>query len=115
MSATNGRRGRPPFWSNSSSDNPGKRGQLSWHLIGSGSALVRAPYEPGDEQQGEWSRKQLLRMNTNFTTAMERAFKRGTEHRESAARTYPAAQFGRAPRLSSISLTRSSKRQPDKV
>jgi hypothetical protein len=88
MSATNGKpRGRPPFWSNSSSS-AGKRGQLSWHLNGKGSALVRTPYEPGDERQGEWSCEQLRRMDNRFRARLLRAFKRGEENRESAAQAY---------------------------
>jgi hypothetical protein len=88
MSATNGRpRGRPPFWSNRHSS-AGIRGQLSWHLNGSGSALVRAEPQPGDEQQGGWSRAQLIRMDNRFRARLVRAFKRGEESRESAAQAY---------------------------
>jgi hypothetical protein len=85
MSATNGKpRGRPPLWSSGA----GKRGQLSWHLNGSASALVRAEPQPGDEQQGGWSRAQLIRMDNRFRARLVRAFKRGEESRESAAQAY---------------------------
>jgi len=40
--------------------------------------------QPGDEQ-GAYSYEQLMRMNDRFVARVERAFKNGGEHRESAA------------------------------
>jgi hypothetical protein len=63
MSATNGTRtGRPPYKNS-------KNG----------------PTAPGDEIVGEWRRSQLVRMDSRFCAALERAFKRRKERRESAA------------------------------
>jgi len=45
----------------------------------------RALYEPGDEQDGPWSREQLIEMNARFTERLEEAFRLGLESRESAA------------------------------
>ena len=42
-------------------------------------------HEPGDEQNGGWTREQLLEMNAQFVAAMERAFELGLESRASAA------------------------------
>jgi hypothetical protein len=44
----------------------------------------RAEYQPGDEQ-GAYSREQLVAMNARFVERVERAFKNGSERRESAA------------------------------
>ena len=41
-------------------------------------------YEPGDEQNGGWSREQLETMNARFTERLEEAFRLGLERRESA-------------------------------
>jgi hypothetical protein len=41
--------------------------------------------EPGDEQEGGFSRTALLKMHERFVERVERAFKNGGEHRESAA------------------------------
>ena len=41
-------------------------------------------YEPGDEQNGGWSREQLEIMNARFTERLEEAFRLGLERRESA-------------------------------
>ena len=43
-------------------------------------------YEPGDEQNGGWTREQLEAMNARFSERLERAFAWGLEHRESARR-----------------------------
>ena len=43
------------------------------------------PYEPGDEQNGAWSREQLEEMNARFVERLEEAFRLGLESRESAA------------------------------
>jgi len=59
--------------------------RLSLHLNGGGSRLVREPYQPGDEVVGEYTRKKLMRMDSRFVAAMERAFRRGHESRESAS------------------------------
>jgi len=40
---------------------------------------------PGDEAVGEYSRERLVVMNQRFVERVERAFKNGSEHRESAA------------------------------
>jgi hypothetical protein len=48
------------------------------------SALT--PCEPDDERHGEWSREQLLEMDTRFAMALEQAFELGLESRESARR-----------------------------
>ena len=94
MSANGRPRGRPPFWSNRSNDSSsGKRGQLSWHLNGGGSVLVRTEPQPGDEQEGGWSRARLLRMDADFVAAMERAFKRGKESRQAAANQIAAPRW----------------------
>jgi len=68
-----------------SSTNRRPRGQLSWYLNGGGSVLVRAGPQPGDEQQGGWSREQLLGMNDRFAAQLERAFASGRERRSSAS------------------------------
>jgi hypothetical protein len=41
------------------------------------SLLASAPYEPGDQQVGEWTREQLTRMDERFVAAMERAIAAG--------------------------------------
>jgi len=48
-----------------------------------GFSLAR--FEAGDELQGGWPREQLLEMDARFAAALERAFARGLESRESAA------------------------------
>ena len=48
----------------------------------------RAPFEPGDEQVGEYKRDQLLAMNAKFCARLEAAFAAGGESRESAAQAY---------------------------
>jgi hypothetical protein len=58
-----------------------KHGQTSWHLNGRGSRLVRASIEPGDEQNGGWSRAALFKMDARFVAAVERAISRGLERR----------------------------------
>jgi len=42
-------------------------------------------YEAGDEQDGPWSREQLVEMDARFVAALERAFELGLESRASAA------------------------------
>jgi hypothetical protein len=56
MSASNGtrNRGRPPY------------------LAGK-----RTPWQPGDEQVGDWSHSQLVRIDNRFRVRPLRAFKRG--------------------------------------
>ena len=41
--------------------------------------------EPDDRRHGDWTRAQLEKMNARFIAAVERAFRRGREHRQSAA------------------------------
>jgi hypothetical protein len=43
------------------------------------------PSQPGDEQEGGFSRAQLLRMDARFVERVQRAFANGSEHRQSAA------------------------------
>jgi len=43
--------------------------------------VARATFEPGDEQEGGWSRDQLMRMNHRYVAAVERAIAKGKEHR----------------------------------
>jgi hypothetical protein len=43
------------------------------------------PFQPGDEVVGDYSRERLIRMDGRFRERLERAFRDGTEHRESAA------------------------------
>ena len=42
-------------------------------------------YEPGDEQNGGWTREQLENMNARFSERLEEAFRLGLENRTSAA------------------------------
>jgi len=67
-----------------------KRGQPSRYLNGGASLLVRRPRNPGENlaQVGAWTREQLVRMDSDFVTAMERAFARGRERRPAC---FPAA------------------------
>jgi len=44
------------------------------------SQLATAPCEPGDELQGDYTREQLVRMDTRFVHAVERAIANGREH-----------------------------------
>jgi hypothetical protein len=39
-----------------------------------------APPQPGDEQVGDWSHAQLVRMDNRFRARLLRAFKRGKEN-----------------------------------
>jgi len=41
--------------------------------------------EPDDRRHGDWTRAQLEKMNARFIAAVERAFHRGRERRQSAA------------------------------
>jgi hypothetical protein len=43
------------------------------------SALINAPYEPGDEQ-GTWPRDRLEQMDARFVRRVERAIASGQEH-----------------------------------
>jgi hypothetical protein len=45
---------------------------------------------PGDEQYGDYSHAQLIRMDNRFRARVLRAFKRGKENRQAAAATYDA-------------------------
>jgi hypothetical protein len=64
MSASNGKRnrGRVPYVS-------GKQ----------------TPWQPGDQEQGQWTHERLLAMDRRFCERVERAFENGSEHRQSAA------------------------------
>jgi hypothetical protein len=61
-------------------------GQSSRYLNGGTNALMRGPFKPGDDQVGTWTPAQLIRMDADFVTAMERAFARGRELRSSASK-----------------------------
>jgi hypothetical protein len=50
--------------------------------------LNRGWYESGDARHGDWSRDELEAMDSKFCEAMERAFARGLERRESATATF---------------------------
>jgi hypothetical protein len=65
---------------------PGEnRGGKSRHLNGGASLLVsQAPIEPDDL----WSREQLIRMDSDFVAAVERAIAQGLEQRRSAGNQY---------------------------
>ena len=46
---------------------------------------LRTLYEPGDEQNGGWSREQLENMNARFSERLEEAFRLyDREHRPAA-------------------------------
>jgi len=45
---------------------------------------------PGDEQYGDYSHAQLIRMGNRFRARVLRAFKRGKENRQTAAAPYDA-------------------------
>jgi len=42
-------------------------------------------YDPNDDRDGPWTRKELEEMNARFTERLEEAFRLGLERRESAA------------------------------
>jgi hypothetical protein len=42
-------------------------------------AVSEARFEVGDEREGAWTRTALLKMDTAFVAAVERAIKRGLE------------------------------------
>jgi hypothetical protein len=44
-----------------------------------------AETQPDDRLYGDWTRAKLEKMNARFIAAVERAFRRGREHRQSAA------------------------------
>src|SRR5262245_54868137 len=62
-----------------SDDDQRRRGRASLHLNG-GSRLSRAPCEPEDGI-GPYTREQLIRMDSDFVAAMERAIACGLERR----------------------------------
>ena len=62
-----------------------RRGQESRYLNGGENALMRGPFQPGDEQNGGWSREQLLRMRDRYVAAVEAAFRSGLESRTAAS------------------------------
>jgi hypothetical protein len=51
------------------------------------SKLQTEACEPGDEQQGEWPREQLEKMDTRFRARLERAIARGAERPKGEPRT----------------------------
>lgn len=58
------------------------------------SVLANAPFEPGDERSGDYTREQLLRMDAKFCERMQRAIERGLEHptHKSASRDVLSAE-----------------------
>jgi len=66
----------------STSASSGKRGQPSRYLNGGTNALMGGPNKPSNEQNGGWTRKQLMEMDSDFIAAMERAIARGLEQPE---------------------------------
>ena len=62
-------------------------GQPSRYLNGGENTLVSRSRNPGEnlELHGQWPYEQLLRMDADFITAMERAFHSGRELRASAS------------------------------
>ena len=46
---------------------------------------MREPLQPGDEQNGEWTREQLMRMHDRYVAAVEAAIRLGLENRASAS------------------------------
>ena len=54
------------------------------YLNGSQNKLM-IESQPEDRQVGEWSPEQLIRMNSDFVAAVERAFRLGREQRASAS------------------------------
>jgi hypothetical protein len=71
-------------------------------MSSNGKRRGREPYcngkamspEPGDEQVGDWSHAQLVRMDNRFRARLLRAFKRGKENRQAAAATDLSPQSG---------------------
>jgi hypothetical protein len=63
-----------------------RRGQASRYLNGGENALMRGPSQPGDEQNGTWTREQLERMDAKFCAAMERAIASGAGTHAGAGR-----------------------------
>jgi hypothetical protein len=71
------------------------RGSKSKYLNGSASLLVaQAPIEV--ECEGGWSREELLRMDTAFCAALERAIASGLERRASACAEFAGVRTGSA-------------------
>ena len=61
-----------------------------------GSALVRAPWEP-DDGRCTYTYQQLLRFDNRFRARLLRAFREGTESRESAGGLRTTAVTANAP------------------
>ena len=64
-----------------------KRNQSSLPKGRSGIYGGTADPQPGDEQQGGWSREQREKMDQRFTEAMARALRTGQENPAAAAAT----------------------------
>jgi len=50
-----------------------------------------AETQPDDRLHGDWTRAKLEKMNARFIAAVERAFRRGRERRQSAAAEFVSA------------------------
>ena len=76
-----------------------KRGQASRYLNGGENALVRRPPRPREnlEQNGGWTREQLLRMDDRFVVAVEAAMRLGLENPASASACERAGAGDSAP------------------
>ena len=70
----------------SGGDTKRRRGGMSRYLNGGENALMRRPprHRENLEQNGGWSRDQIIRMDSDFVSAVERAIKCGLERRSSA-------------------------------
>jgi hypothetical protein len=65
-----------------------RRHRVSNYLRGGENSLVAKPRNPGEDlvTSGQWPREQLVEMDSDFVTAMERAFR---SRRESPASASP--------------------------
>jgi hypothetical protein len=65
-----------------------------------------APPQPGDEQVGDWSHAQLIRMDNRFRARLLRAFKRGKETAKLPPRRTRQRVAASAPNPSPLSARR---------
>jgi len=70
-----------------SDDSKRRSGRSSRYLNGGSNALMRraAGARENLEQHGGWTPEQLIRMDSRFVAAVERAFRLGRENRASAS------------------------------
>jgi hypothetical protein len=81
---------------------PQRRGAHSNHLPIGKPIYGRVEPQSGDERYGDYTRKQLLRMNERFVAAMERELRRGAEgadRREQGIATDQAEDAGGRRRM----------------